>query len=278
LAAENGESLTGANANDITGKTLQYLKMSLNDLADSGPQAGMGAHEVRSVKSTLGALNDWITAKVPALKAADAAYAQASAPVNQMKIGQALANKLQPALSDFGNNTRLNAASYAQALRSGDKLAADVVGRPTTLSGVMSPAQMGTLRQVGEQLARRANADELGRAIGSNTGQNLVSQNVMRQFLGPMGLPQGAAERAASSTLGQSIMRPAQWVGKLAEPKVMDILANAALDPKLARDLLIKQYGSKLGQQIWAHQGLLTPLSQLSAPTLGGLMSSSNAP
>src|SRR5579885_895645 len=53
LAAENSESLTGTNANDITGKTLQYLKMALNDTLEGGPQTGMGAHELRTVKSTM---------------------------------------------------------------------------------------------------------------------------------------------------------------------------------------------------------------------------------
>lgn len=273
LAAENGETLTGAHANDITGKTLQYLKMSLNDIAGAGPQSGMGAHEVRAVKSTLGALNDWIQSNVPALKAADAAYAKASAPLNQMEVGTALSNRLQPALADFGNNTRLNANSFAQAVRGGDQLAANATGRTgATLQDVMTPEQLTTIRQVGEQLARRANADELGRAVGSNTAQNLVSQNVLRQMLGPLGLPQSMGERAAQSTLGQSILRPMQWAAQAGEPRVMDKLAQAALDPKVAAGLLRMKSSNKAAQMIWARQGLLGPIGQTA---IGGLLAPS---
>src|ERR1700753_312211 len=59
LAAEKAISLAQPNANEVSGQTLQYLKMGLNDLVSGGPQTGMGAHELNAVKGTLGALNDW---------------------------------------------------------------------------------------------------------------------------------------------------------------------------------------------------------------------------
>jgi hypothetical protein len=278
LAAENGDSFGLAASmkgwpTQLSGKDLQYLKMSMNDIANSGPQMGMGAHEVGAVKGTLGDLNGWITKNVPELKAADAAFASLSKPINQMNVGTQLSNKLVPALGDFGNNTRLSAANYANAVRNGDSLAQNATGwKGSTLEGVLSPQQMSTVNQVGEQLARRANADELGRAVGSNTGQNLVSQNVLRQFLGPLGLPQSMGERAAQSTLGQSLMRPLQFVGKLGEQGVMNKLANAALDPQLAAQLLKMKQNPALARALWARQGLLT------APAVGVGQSLFNPP
>jgi hypothetical protein len=150
-----------------------------------------------------------------------------------MEVGQALTNKLLPALSDFGNNTRLNANSFAGAVRNGDTLAAQVTGQKNaTLADTLSADQLRTVMQVGEQLARRANADELGRAVGSNTGQNLISQNILRQVLGPLGLPQSMTERAASSALGQSVLRPVQWLAKAvdgARDRRVDVLDLAVL-------------------------------------------------
>lgn len=276
LAAERGETLTSQNANDINGSTLQYLKMALQDTTNAGPQRGMGAHELNATRSTLNDLQGWITRNVPQLRAADQAFAAGSVPINRMQIGQELSNRLQPALSDFGNNTRLNANSYATAVRNGDQLAANATGNArATLAGTLSPEQNTTIRQVGEQLGRRANADELGRAVGSNTGQNLASQNVLRQFLGPLGLPQGMGERAAQSTLGQSILRPLQWAAQTGEPRILQQLANASLNPQdAARLLQMAQHNPRIAQAIWARQGLLGPLSQTGAQ---GLMGSGNA-
>lgn len=276
LAAERGESLVGENANDIRGRTLQYLKMALQDTTNAGPQRGMGAHELNATRSTLSDLQDWIGRNVPSLRAADSAYAAGSLPINRMQIGQELSNRLQPALADFGNNSRLNAASYANALRNGDQLAANVTGNArATLAGTMAPEQQQTLQQIGEQLARRANADELGRAVGSNTGQNLASQNVLRQFLGPLGLPQSLGERAAQSTLGQTVLRPLQWAAQTGEPRILQQLANASLNPHEAAQLLqLAQRNPRIAQLIWARQGLLGPLSQTAGM---GLMGSGNA-
>lgn len=272
LAAENGETISTMN-----GQTVQYLKMALNDMVDTGPQSGIGAHEVRALRSTLSDLNGWTQRNIPALRQADQAYATASGPINQMQVGGALRDRLVPALGDFGNDTRLSANSYANAVRNGDALAADATGLPNaTLEGVLSPNQMTTVRQVGEQLARRANADELGRASGSNTAQNLASQNVLRQFLGPLGLPQSVGERAAQSTLGQTILRPLQFAAQTGEPRILQQLANASLNPREAARLLqLAQHNPRIAQMIWERQGLMGPITNVGAQ---GLLGSGNAP
>lgn len=259
LAQEEGITLTQPNANDVSGQTLQYLKMALNDMRDTAEQRGIGAHEQRALDSTLGAFNRWTTRSVPQLRAADSAYQHLSGRINQMQVGGNLRDSLVPALGDFGNNTRLSAANYANSLRNGDQFAARATGQPQLgLADVLNPNQQTSVRQIGEQLARRANADELGRAAGSNTGQNLVSQNVLRQFLGPLGMPQGMGERAAQSALGQSLLRPLQWTAQAGEPRIMNVLANAALNPQEAQRLLtLAAKNPKLAKVLWDRQGLL---------------------
>lgn len=281
LAAERGETLSEPNANDISGRTLQYLKMALQDTANSGPQRGMGSHELGAVRNTLGDLQSWITRNVPGLRAADTAYATASQPINQMQIGQQLADRLTPALTDFQTApTRLNANAFAQTLRNGDQLAADVTGNArATLQGTLTPTQNQTLQQVGEQLGRRAQAADLGRAVGSNTTQNLASQNLMRQFLGPLGLPQSLQERAAQSALGQAIGRPAKWIGGVGEPRILQRLTDAALDPQQAARLLeLSQRNPALARALWQRQGLLGSLASSQAPQVSGLLGLGNAP
>lgn len=224
----------------LSGRTLHYLKMAMDDLADAPPQlSGIGKNEVNAIRDTRSALVDWMEKKLPTYGMGRRLFQDLSRPINQMEIGQAFRNKLQPALADFGASTRSRAQAYAQALREGDDFAAQTLGRSSAkLSDIMRPEQMTKLRQIAEQLGRRANADELGRAVGSNTGQNLVSQNVLRQILGPLGLPESTIQRAAQSSLLQTVMRPAQYVGQLGEQQIMANLAKAALDPKVAQEML----------------------------------------
>src|SRR6185312_10972388 len=276
LAAEAGEQLeipqmsvamgkavpTPGAAPLLSGKTVQYLRMGLSDLADSGQQSGMGKFEQTAVRNTLKDLNGWIGDNVPALAQADKTFAWASRPINQMDVAGQLRDKLVPALGDFGNVPRMNANAYASALRNGDQIAANVVGRQSaTLGDMMTPEQQSTLRQIGEHLARRANAADLGRAAGSNTAQNLAGQNVLRQIMGPLGLPQSTIGRAAQSTLGQTIARPYGWVSQAAQPEVLQSLARASVNPQEAARLLLRNPSSPVMQALWARQGLLGPLA-----------------
>jgi hypothetical protein len=249
LAAENGDALPpvrdlldqGINPSsvDIDGKTLHYLKMAMDDLSDNPVVHGIAGNQARAVSSTKNQLVEWIGKNIPDYDQARTTYASMSQPINQMEVGTAFRNKLQPALADFGASSRSRGAMYAEALRDGDDFAARTLGRSSArLSNIMKPEQMSKLQMVAEQLGRRTNADELGRAVGSNTGQNLVSQNILRQLLGPLGLPESTIQRAAESTLLQSVMRPAQFVGQLGEQRVMQTLARAALDPKVAAEML----------------------------------------
>lgn len=260
----------------LSGKSLQYLRMGLSDLADSGPQQGMGAHEAAALKNTLSDLNGWIGKNVPALKAADRTYAWASRPLNQSDIAGQLRDRLVPALGDFGNGVpRLNANSYATALRNGDDLAANVLGRQNAkLGDVMSPQQTTTLNQIGDQLARRANASDLGRGAGSNTAQNLAGQNLLHSFLGPFGMSDTALGRMAQSAVGKTIARPYGFAAQAAEPDIQKALTEAMLDPRKAAKLLQQYPNSRLAQILWHRQGLLGPATQTATQ---GLLGSGNA-
>lgn len=250
LAREAGETIdpgtiidskTGEiiRSGSISGNALHYLKMAMDDLADNPAATGIAGNEARAIANTRTSLVNWIAKNIPEYDKGRQAYASLSKPINQMEIGTALRNKLQPALADYGATSRSRAAMYADALRGGDDFAASTLGRSSaTMSAIMTPEQMTRLRAVADQLGRRAGADELGRAVGSNTGQNMVSQNVLRQLLGPLGLPESTIERAAGSTLLRTVMKPIQYVGSIGEQGVMNKLAEAALDPQVAQEML----------------------------------------
>ena len=155
-------------------------------------------------------------------------YATMSKPINQMDVGQHMLDKLVPAINDFGGSGGLNTAAYAQALRGGDAVARRVTGIPSaTLDSVLPAEHVATLNAVGQDLARSSNATKLAAAPGSDTAQNLISQNIIRSVLGPFGAP----DAVAKNTLMRTLLAPAQYAGQLAEPQVLQKIGDTLLDP-----------------------------------------------
>lgn len=240
LLAERGIAPT----EELTGQRLHYLKMAMDDMLTPGQPGGIVGNEARAVADTRSDLLSALEDAVPEYRLAREGYARDSAPINQMEIGRYLAERFQPALADYGS-VRSTPATFARALRDGDATAARATGRPNaTLENTLTPQQLADVEGVAEALGRRANADELGRAPGSPTAQNLVSQNLLRQVLGPLGLPESIAE----NTLAQTVMRPFQFAGQLSEPRVLSRLGNAMLNPDDGIALLERANGGQLAQ------------------------------
>jgi hypothetical protein len=124
---------------------------------------------------------------------------------------------------------------YAEAVRNIDQTAKTATGfRGARADRILSPDQMGTVENVARDLGRSANAQELGMARGSPTAQNLVGQDILRQTLGPFGLPKGFADTAIADTL----LRPVSFAYKAPEQRLMGLLGDAVIDPKEAKRLL----------------------------------------
>jgi hypothetical protein len=240
-----GAGVAGQASRQVTGQGLQDLKMAMDEML-TDPSSGFTGAAGTTVKNLRGKLLDWMERANPDFKSARTTYAGMSKPINQMDVGQSLRDKLFPAMTDFGAETRLRPQAFAQAMRQGDATAANVMGRPASLTDILSPEQLRSLTQVGQQLGRRVNADELGKAVGSNTGQNIVGQNVLRQILGPMGLPQGFTERAASGPLLQGLLGAPSKIaqaatGTIGEPNIMRKLVELGLSPEEALKVLEAQ-------------------------------------
>jgi hypothetical protein len=239
IAAEEGQQLSDVGSM----KGLHYVKKALDDMLGNASQTGIGKLQERAISGTreeLLAVMDKVS-KGGAYPKARAEYEALSRPINQIDVAQALKDKLLPALADFGDNTKLLANRYAEALRNGDKVAQKATGFDgATMANVMDPAQLEVIQNVARELANRTAATTRGMSAGSNTAQNLVSQNFLRQLAGPLGLPQGAVERAAGSTLGQTAMRPLQWAMQTGEPRIQGVLGEAMLNPTLAKQLMEK--------------------------------------
>jgi len=244
LALEAGEEAPSA------ARWLHYVKMAMDDMLDPSAQSGAKGNAARAIKDTRKSIVNWMDDNIDGYSSVRAAYEKNSKPINQMQVGRYVRDKLNPALNDFGvdiPNTR--PAMYAQALRDAEstvKRATDFGG--ATLENTMTPEQLQTLSGVGEYFARREGARNLGRAAGTNTAQNLSTNNLLRQVAGPLGVPESWAE----SALAQSIMRPVSFMLQPAENATQQVLARALSDPAYAQQVMRNAAPSQRKQLIQA--------------------------
>jgi cell pole-organizing protein PopZ len=246
-AISKAKDIFGERELDLSGqgsvRGLQLTKQALDDIiGKAGSHASsIGKNELRALQDTRSDLIDMIQELSPKQRMADVNYATFSRPVNEQKIGQYLADKLQPAITDFqpGAPTRLTPNAYAQALRGKDDLARKATGYAgARFDDIMSGGAQQSIQGVGEDLARRGAAQTAAIGVGPTTSQNLASQQLLGRIAGPIGMPQSWADAIASSTLGKSVMRPAQWAAQIPEQKIQEQLSRALLDPAYAQQLM----------------------------------------
>lgn len=236
--AANPKAWGGQNASQsrqITGQGLQDLKMALDDML-SDPTSGFAGKSGQAVKDLRGQIISWMEGANPAFKDARTAYAATSKPLNAMDVGQRLLDKTTGAMRDLGGNQKLQANAFARALNDEQTLVRQATGFKGAkgLGDVLTPQQMGELNALRGELELVANLAQAANGPGSQTAKSLASQNLLRQTLGPTGMPQSWAE----STLLESLLRPVQFGMKAAEPRIQTRLAEILLDPAQARGAL----------------------------------------
>lgn len=233
LAREKGIKIDDP-AGSVEG--LQFVKRALDGQIGAARTAG-NTELASALKETQDKLLGYLDMASPLHGEARRTFAEMSRPVNQMAIGQKLRDTALPPLTDFSNDTlaRVNANSYANALRNADKTARTATGlKSATMEGVMDPAQMAQLNGIGQDMARYAAAQDLAKVPGSPTAQYLGAQNVIRQFLGPLGIPQSAADSMAGRVASGLMTFPF----KMTQSQTEQLLARALTDPKTAAKIM----------------------------------------
>lgn len=234
IAANEGVSLAGN-----TVKLGHYTKLAVDDMIGAAKRAG-DDNMARALNSAKGALLQEIETAAPAYAQGRQAFQAASQPINRMAVGREFEKSLQPALGEIGGAPRLTPQKFAQALREGDQTAARATEfGGATLENTLTPQDITTLRQVAEQLGRQAKVADSGRAAGSNTVQNLVSENALRNIIG--GLKGGATangeQSAITKLIGRTLIQPlANKSG--ATDEVINLVAMAAKDRRFYNALI----------------------------------------
>lgn len=238
LAKESGVELS-----DTTSlQGLDWVKKALDNKIGMASQPGssLGKEDLRALMQTKSDLMATLEQLAPGYKQANDSYAAMSRQINSMDVARALQDKLQrPGSEYFGNSAREMGQQYSEALSKSVDSVKKITGMNKQLSDVMNTRDVAALENVARDYGRKSFAENAGKATGSNTAQNLASQNMLRRILGPSGLPESWAE----STMLQSLLYPVQGASKLtgADKRIMERIAMSLLDPTDAAGLLLTQ-------------------------------------
>lgn len=230
LAAETGQTIRDVGS--LRG--LDWVKKALdNQISKAGtPGSAIGKADLAALQNTSRDLNAVLEQISPLYNEANRNYAQMSRQINSMDVARSLNKTYTPASQQFsGTNSREQGAAYMKALRDAQDSVKGATGRKMDLSQAMSTADIYALENVAKDLARKEYAETAGRAVGSPTAQNIMSQHLIRQAMKGAGLPE---EVAASNVLLNTLLRPVNFAGKLAEPKVQNRLLELAMSPQEA--------------------------------------------
>jgi hypothetical protein len=151
--------------------------------------------------------------------------------INSMDVAQSLLDKLNKPGSEYlaSGTAKEMGGAYRGALSGAFDSVKKATGQNKDITQVMPRQDIQALENIARDLGRKEFAQEAGKATGSNTAQNLASQNMLRRMLGPTGLPETWAE----STMLQGLLSPVQMASKLsgADKKILDRIAEGLLDP-----------------------------------------------
>lgn len=230
LAAENGIKLDKFGS--VEG--MDWLKKALDNQISAAkkPGSSIGDAEVRALVQTKDDLMKTLEQIAPAYKTANDNFAAMSKQINATDVAGDLQRRLyKDAQWGGGKET---GATYRNALAQAVESVKPQTGMDMALSDIMPTRDIAALEGVAKDLVRKESGQNLGRAVGSPTMQNMLGQNYLQRIAGPLGLPQGIGQNA----LMQTLSRPYGWAARAGEAPINALLAEALADPATANALL----------------------------------------
>lgn len=243
---------------------LQLVKLQLDRMRNADPNSAIGRFGKAAVGDASDAFMKEVNDLSPDFQKANSTYAQLSRPVTAMKIGQAIADRGSGNIVDPNTGVpSLQPNAFSGAMNNADRIAKQVSGQTNaSLAGNLEPQQVQALNNVRGDLDRVAFSQNAGRATGSNTGQNILSQNALDNFASAVGLP-GIANTAAGKALFTSLDKVYSFFGVPAALKAD--LTRVALNPQSAEAQQVwSQIPQAQRQQLYSNiQPYLTAVQQM---------------
>lgn len=236
-AANTGVKMSNKPAGSIEG--LHQMKLALDDQITALSNGTVSQiNKAKAIEAARDRLVTFIERLSPKYGEARATYAAMSKPLNQMDTAAELLKRGTSATSDIAGTARLMPDRLMRAASDEAQLIKQATGRSLpqkTLADLLEPDQLAKMQAVLKETDRAAAVARAANGPGSATAQRMASQNVLRQILGPTGLPESWAE----STLLNTVMRPVQFAyNGVAEPKIQAVLADLVMNPARAQAVL----------------------------------------
>lgn len=241
LAAEKDVALT--NFGSLEG--LDWIKKALDNQISkaAAPGSSIGKEKLASLMQTKQDLMATLEQIAPGYKTANDNFAQMSKQINASDVAADLQKRLYKN-AEWGAGKEMG-STYQTELSNALESIKKQTGQNRALSDVMNPGDIATLQGVAKDLGRKEAGQNLGRAVGSPTMQNMMGQNLLNRIAGPLGMPQSFSQNVLANTLS----RPYEFVMKSAQPKIGGLLGEALADPATAQRLLtLAKNPSKAGQ------------------------------
>jgi len=200
---------------------LDYVKRALDD--QIGRTQGNEQRILVALKNRLLTTIDTLS---PEYSSARKVFADMSKPVNQMEALQGVRERVLNAGTDAVTGERLlSAAKFSNVLNKSESR--------QELMKVLTPEQFGNLERISADLERGALSMSAGKAVGSNTMQNLSVAHVIGSAVGG---------KLAQNPVMRTLSAPLKWLSDISgnEAALQDLLTDAMLDPVLAKSLMRK--------------------------------------
>lgn len=216
---------------------LHLIKLGLDQSIESAKtDNSIGKFGMRGILNTRDEFLDMLDRLNPAYAKARARFQAASGPIDKMQALQEAFQNSQLAASD--SQTGVPVLSQA-------KFKNNVLNQLDDIKGLTAKDRF-MLSAIGMDLDRAA-VSNAGKAVGSNTVQNLGTKNAVGQTFGA---------DLSNHPLLANLLRPLTYAAKASEPQIQDLLKQALVDPSLARRLMsgarpmtlgdLVPYGSRL--------------------------------
>jgi hypothetical protein len=235
LPGSKGFSIASGEAGPTTLQELHYVKLALDKMKN--PNAATSAERVQNaaVDNISSALTKELEKVSPLYSNARQTFTQMSQPINQMQVGQSLAQKLIPATAgDIPES--LNYASLAKAMQNPDRLAQQATGfSGAKMANVLSPEQLATVQGVTSDASQIAEALKRGMGTGSPTARRLAGGEMLAQHFAQEApitskLLSMAGNIPGVGAVGKGISLAASTVGNKVQSQMLgkldDMLAN----------------------------------------------------
>lgn len=218
---------------------MHLMKLAMDDAIEAAGKGGsaVAVNKAMSIKMARDRMVGFLQRMSPDYAEARGTYAAMSKPLNQMDIADEVLKRGASSTTDLAGNVRLMPNAVANAMKDEARLVSQATGgrAKSTLADMLEPDQLAKLKAVSGEVDRVGAVARAGNGPGSATAQRLASQNVLRQVLGPTGLPESWAE----STLLNTAMRPVQFAyNGIAEPRIQQVITELLLDPSRAQAVM----------------------------------------